>query len=290
LKVIEQIEALRKELDRARKAGQKIGLVPTMGYLHEGHLSLIDIARQKSDVVVMSLFVNPTQFGPNEDLNNYPRDFASDERLARERGTDIIFYPAVEEMYPSKQYTYVITEELSGILCGAYRSTHFRGVTTVVAKLFNIIQPDLAVFGQKDHQQAILLRKMVADLNFPIEIIMARIVREPSGLAMSSRNVYLNPAERRQAPVIYAALQKARIAVQKGETNAMKIKALIREEIARSSLAEIQYVEVVNNCDLASMTTIEPGTFAAVAVYYGRTRLIDNIYLMDEKPCGLDPV
>ena len=280
MKIIRKIAELRTEIARLRREGKRIALVPTMGYFHAGHLSLMKVASEKADVLVVSLFVNPTQFAPSEDLDQYPRDFDRDERLAREHGTNILFYPEVAEMYPDKQYTYIITEELAGILCGKYRPTHFRGVTTIVAKLFNIVLPDLAVFGQKDHQQAIIIRRMVEDLNFPVEIVVAPIVREADGLAMSSRNVYLSTAERRDAPRIQQALQGARTAVEAGERSADKIRTLIRTAIEQSDLAKLQYIEIVNDRDLASQERIEAGTFAAVAVYYGKTRLIDNIYLM----------
>ena len=280
MKIIRKITDLRTEISQLRREGKRIALVPTMGYFHAGHLSLMDVARERTDVLVVSLFVNPTQFAPTEDLDQYPRDFERDERLAREHGTAILFYPEVAEMYPAKQYSYVVTEELAGILCGKYRPTHFRGVTTVVAKLFNIVQPDLAVFGQKDHQQAIIIRKMVEDLNFPVEVVVAPIVREADGLAMSSRNIYLSPAERRDAPRIHRALQAARAAVDAGERSAARIHDLIAAEIGQSELAERQYIEIVSDRDLAGRARIEAGTFVAVAVYYGKTRLIDNIYLM----------
>jgi len=279
MQILTKIDEIRRELDKERHNGKKIGLVPTMGYLHEGHLSLVDTARQNVDVVVMSIFVNPTQFGPNEDLARYPRDFARDEKLARERGVDYIFYPEVAEMYPEPYFTYIVTEQMAKVLCGVSRPIHFRGVTTIVAKLFNIIQPDVAIFGQKDAQQAIIIRQMVNDLNFPIHIIVAPIVREPDGLAMSSRNVYLSPEERRQAPVIHRALVEAAQSVAQGQTDADAIAAQIRRTILTTSLARIDYVEIVDDRTLTPVKIIAPGTFVAVAVYYGKTRLIDNVYL-----------
>ncbi|MFH1214702.1 MAG: pantoate--beta-alanine ligase [Candidatus Neomarinimicrobiota bacterium] len=281
MQILTKIEDLRKELGVFRRKGQRIGLVPTMGYLHAGHLSLVDVAKDNADVIVMSIFVNPTQFGPNEDLARYPRDFARDERLARECGVDFIFYPEVPEMYPEPFFTYIVNEQMAQVLCGVSRPIHFRGVTTIVAKLFNIVQPDVAVFGQKDAQQAIIIRQMVADLNFPIRIIVAPTVRESDGLALSSRNVYLSPEERRQAPVIYSALTKARAAVRDGMNSATEIKELIRSTIATASLARIDYIEIVDDRTLTSVEIIQPGTFVAVAVYYGQTRLIDNIYLKE---------
>ncbi len=250
-----------------------------MGYFHDGHLSLMDRARGETDIVVVSIYVNPTQFGPGEDLNVYPRDFKRDEKLAIDRGVSIIFYPDNNEMYPEGYRTYVYTEELSQKLCGKTRTNHFRGVTTIVTKLLNIVQPDLAVFGQKDHQQAIILQRMVKDLNIPVKLVIAPIVREKDGLAMSSRNKYLSPEERRQATVLYKALQRAKKLVEGGENSAAEIKQQIIDKIETSPLANIEYVEIINNKDLTAVKTITEGTFAAVAVFYGQTRLIDNIIL-----------
>lgn len=281
MQILTKIEDIRQELLVIRTSAKKIALVPTMGYLHEGHLSLVDVAKVNADVVVMSIFVNPTQFAPNEDLMRYPRDIERDERLARERGVDYIFHPEVAEMYPDPYFTYVVTEQLAKVLCGISRPTHFRGVTTVVAKLFNIIQPDVAVFGQKDAQQAVIVKQMVRDLNFPIQIIVAPIVRESDGLAMSSRNVYLTPEERQQAPIIFKALQAARENVKNGLTDANQLRDQICKIIQTSPLARIDYVEIIDDQTLTPVETVKPGTFAAVAVYYGKTRLIDNIYLKE---------
>ncbi|MFA7565034.1 MAG: pantoate--beta-alanine ligase [Candidatus Neomarinimicrobiota bacterium] len=281
MQILTKIEDIRQELLVIRTSAKKIALVPTMGYLHEGHLSLVDVAKVNADVVVMSIFVNPTQFAPNEDLMRYPRDIERDERLARERGVDYIFHPEVAEMYPDPYLTYVVTEQLAKVLCGISRPTHFRGVTTVVAKLFNIIQPDVAVFGQKDAQQAVIIRQMVRDLNFTIKIIVAPIVREPDGLAMSSRNFYLTPEERQQAPIIFKALQAARENVKNGLTDANQVRDQITKMIQTSPLARIDYVEIIDDQTLTPVETVKPGTFAAVAVYYGKTRLIDNIYLKE---------
>ena len=277
MEIINKIDELRKVLNGYRRAGKVIGLVPTMGYLHEGHLSLIDVARKQSDVVVVSLFVNPTQFGPNEDLDRYPRDFERDERLARDRGADIIFYPDVGEMYPAPFFTYIVTEQLSKVLCGVSRPVHFRGVTTIVAKLFNIVQPDIAVFGRKDAQQAVIIQRMVTDLNFPVEIVVAPIVREPDGLAMSSRNKYLSDEERKQAPVIRRALRAALQLFQGGEKRADQIKYAVHRNIETAALANIEYIEIVDQTDLTSVETIEQGNLLAVAVRFGNTRLIDNL-------------
>jgi len=280
MQVIKKIDDLRVILGKYRKIGKRIALVPTMGYFHAGHLSLIDAIRKKADIVVVSLFVNPMQFGPGEDLVRYPRDFERDERLALERGADIIFYPEACDMYTELFSTYVVTDQLSEVLCGKSRPVHFKGVTTVVAKLFNIVQPDVAVFGRKDVQQAIIIQRMVADLNFPIEIIVAPIVREPDGLAMSSRNVYLSENERKQAPVIQAALQNALKTVKNGETSAEKIRQLVQHKIESAALARIEYIEVIRERDLQPVDRIEPGTFIAVAVWFGKTRLIDNLGLL----------
>ncbi len=282
MQIISTSAELRKELEPVRRAGRSIGFVPTMGFLHEGHLSLVDIAKQNADWVVVSIFVNPTQFAPHEDLDRYPRDLERDEKLLRQRATDILFYPAVNEMYPEPFYTYVTTEKLADVLCGGSRPTHFRGVTTIVAKLFNIVQPDIAVFGRKDAQQALIIKQMVRDLNFPIRIIVAPIVREPDGLAMSSRNVYLTPQERAQAPLIFQSLQAARQAVAAGELSSVHLSQIIAAGIKRSPLARIDYIAIVDE-HLESVTTVCPGTFAAVAVYYGKTRLIDNLTLLDDK-------
>jgi pantoate--beta-alanine ligase len=280
MEIIKTIPEMRSTLKKYRKEEQVIGLVPTMGYFHEGHLSLMDIARKKSDVLVISIFVNPTQFGPDEDLDRYPRDIERDEKLARERGVDYIFYPDEEEMYSPNFCTYVKNIELSNLLCGATRENHFRGVTTVVSKLFNIINPDLAVFGQKDHQQAIIIKRMVKDLNFPVEIVLGDIIREEDGLAKSSRNTYLTAKERQQAPIIYQALKEAKNMVDMGERSTEKLKKFIHDRIGSVELADIEYVEIVEDTMLESVDQIQPGTFAAVAVWFGDTRLIDNIILL----------
>lgn len=279
MRVVKTIDEIRKVVGASKKNGKRIGLVPTMGYFHEGHLSLIDTIRPHADVIVVSLFVNPTQFGPNEDLERYPRDFSRDERLAAERGADILFYPADETMYPQPFFTYVVAEKLSRVLCGKSRPTHFRGVTTIVTKLFNIVQPDVAVFGRKDAQQAIIIRRMTEDLNFPVKILTAPIVREPDGLAMSSRNTYLSAVERSQAPVIYQALRQAQAMTAGGIREAAVIRKAVREKIETAPLARIEYIEIVREADLEQVAQVEPGVFLAVAVWFGKTRLIDNAEL-----------
>ena len=279
MKVINDVRDMRRWSERQRLAGRRLALVPTMGYLHEGHLSLIRLARQRADVVVVSIFVNPTQFAPNEDLDRYPRDFERDEALCRQEGVDAVFYPSAQTMYPPHYKTYVITEELSRVLCGKSRPSHFRGVTTVVAKLFNIVRPHLAVFGQKDAQQLIIIKKMTADLNFDIDIIGAPIVREADGLAMSSRNAYLNKEERQQATVLYKSLQLARREAEQGNRSARDIKKKMTALIESAPLARIDYVELVDTQTLTAQERIKGETLAAVAVFFGKTRLIDNTVL-----------
>jgi pantoate--beta-alanine ligase len=247
-----------------------------MGYLHVGHLSLICIAKQRSDIVVVSIFVNPTQFGPKEDLKRYPRNLARDKKLARGAGCDVLFVPRTQDMYPSGYATYVTVEGLSQVLCGRSRPIHFQGVNTVVAKLFNIVKPHLAVFGQKDAQQAVILQRMTRDLNFDTRILVAPIVREKDGLAMSSRNVYLSTGERKQALVLSRALRKAKQMVSKGERKASVIKNAIIRLIHGAKDAVIDYVEVVHPETLEDLTLLEDRALVALAVKFGSTRLIDN--------------
>lgn len=277
MKVVKRIDEVRAAVRKARQEGKRIGFVPTMGYLHEGHLSLIDRAREMTDYVVMSIFVNPLQFGPNEDYDRYPRDLERDERMARQRGVDLLFTPDVAEMYPEPIKTTVHVADLSAPLCGASRPGHFDGVATVVLKLFNIVQPDYAFFGLKDAQQVAVVSRMVRDLNVPVTIVPCPIVREADGLAMSSRNVYLSPEERRQATVLYESLQWAKEAVATGLRDWEALKRGVRERIAQKPLAEIDYVDVLAYPDLVPPRGV-PGeqVLIAVAVRFGRTRLIDN--------------
>ena len=283
MKVITSITEMQQEADRLRESGKKIGFVPTMGYLHEGHLSLVREAKKHSDVIVMSIFVNPTQFAPNEDFEDYPRNFDRDRLLAEKEGCDIIFYPDAKEMYPDKYLTYVEVEKITRILCGASRPTHFRGVTTIVSKLFNIVKPHIAVFGQKDYQQAVVIKKMTSDLNFDIKIIIAPIVREQDGLAMSSRNTYLSPAEREQALVLYQSLKMAEAEILSGENNAEVIKQKIRQMINKKPDTLIDYVEIVDSETLEFQTSIKSDVVIALAVKVGKTRLIDNIIVKVKK-------
>lgn len=268
---------MRQASIQARAAGKTIGLVPTMGYLHEGHLSLLRLARRQSDILVCSIFVNPTQFGPNEDLDRYPRDYQHDEQLCAQEKVDWIFYPTADDMYPAGFKTYVQTEGLDSKLCGVSRPGHFRGVTTIVAKLFNLVQPQVAVFGQKDAQQFIILQKMVNDLNFDIEMIRGPIVREADGLAMSSRNKYLSPAQRKQAVVLHGALEKAAELIKRGEKSSKTIIQAMKKLIATADQARIDYVNIVDPDSLESVETVSDKYLIALAVYFGQTRLIDNI-------------
>lgn len=261
----------------ARRAGQSVGLVPTMGALHEGHLSLVRAARESSDIVAVSIFVNPTQFGPNEDLGKYPRSFERDcEMLARE-GVDFVFAPSVEEMYPRGAETWVTVEGLSEKLDGKSRPGHFRGVTTVVSKLFHIVEPDRAFFGQKDAAQVAVIRRMVRDLNFSVEIVVCPIVREPDGLAMSSRNAYLNPEERKMALALHRSLQQVRKLVESGQRDAATLASAGREELSRESGVRLDYFEIVDPETLEPVPNTSQGSLVAVAAYVGATRLIDNM-------------
>lgn len=259
---------------------QPVGFVPTMGYLHDGHLSLARRARAECASVVASIFVNPTQFGPNEDLSKYPRNLARDLELLKAVGVDLVWTPDPETMYPSGFQTWVSVDELTLPLEGSMRPGHFRGVTTVVAKLFNAVQPQKAYFGQKDAQQAAVIRRMALDLNFPIEIITCPIVREADGLAMSSRNVYLSPAERQAAVVLWRALTLAQAAFAAGERQAEALRQRVCQEIAAESLAQLQYVSCAQADSLAEIENFIDGrALLSLAVYFGRTRLIDNVIL-----------
>ncbi|WP_376790450.1 pantoate--beta-alanine ligase [Thermoflexus sp.] len=255
------------------------GFVPTMGYLHEGHLSLVRRARAENDHVAVSIFVNPTQFGPHEDYNRYPRDLERDLQLLTPLGVDLVFAPPVEEMYPPGFQTWVVVEEVSRPLEGAARPGHFRGVATVVTKLFNILQPERAYFGQKDAQQTVVIRRMVQDLNIPVEIVVCPTVREPDGLAMSSRNTYLGPEERRAATVLFRALQAAKARYEEGERDAERLRMVMREVIQAEPLARLDYVSVADPETLQELSRVEDRALLSLAVYIGKTRLIDNILL-----------
>ena len=276
MQVFDTVSALRQFLAAHRAASKRIGLVPTMGYLHAGHISLVRTARQECDVVVMSIFVNPKQFGPQEDFATYPRDMEGDLCQAREAGVDAVFAPAVEEMYPPGFLTEVSVRELTAPLCGTSRPGHFNGVTTVVAKLFNIVGPDRAYFGQKDYQQVTVIRKMVTDLHMPLEVITCPTVREPDGLAMSSRNAYLNPAERQAALVLWRALRLAEERLAQGERQGTRLATTLRDLIAQEPLARIDYVAVADPDTLWEVERLAGRVLVALAVYIGKTRLIDN--------------
>lgn len=276
MQIVSTVDAVREQVKKWREEGLSVGLVPTMGYLHEGHKSLIDKAVEQNDRVVVSVFVNPIQFGPNEDLATYPRDLDRDSALCENAGADLIFHPEKEDMYFDDFCTYVDMEELTKGLCGKTRPTHFRGVCTVVSKLFNIVKPDRAYFGQKDAQQLAVIRRMVRDLNFDLEIVGCPIIREEDGLAKSSRNTYLSPEERKAAVILHKGLVKGEELVKNGEKNAAKVAEAIREVIESEPLAKIDYVEIVDFDNIQTVETIEGPVLAAVAVYIGKTRLIDN--------------
>ncbi|QSQ08042.1 Pantothenate synthetase [Koleobacter methoxysyntrophicus] len=277
MKVIKSIPEVREAVKCAKKEGKTIALVPTMGYLHEGHISLVRIAGERGNFVVVSIFVNPLQFGPSEDLKEYPRDLNRDIMLLEREGVDLVFAPDVEEMYPEEQLATVEVKGLTEVMCGAYRPGHFTGVATVVMKLFNIVQPDIAVFGQKDAQQAAVIKKMVKDLNLPVEIIVGPVVREEDGLAMSSRNVYLNSEEREAALVLYRALKKGENLLDGGVRSAKTVIESIEKEFEKEPLARLQYVYICHPETLKEIINIEKGAMIAVAAFIGKTRLIDNI-------------
>ncbi len=276
MQVISSVAALRQHLGEQRMAGKQIGLVPTMGFLHDGHLSLVHAARQACDVVVMSIFVNPKQFGPNEDFESYPRDLERDLGLARDGGVDVVFTPDVSEVYPEGFQSEVSLRGLTNALCGASRPGHFDGATTVVAKLFNMVGPDRAYFGQKDYQQATVIERMVRDLNMPLTVVVCPIVRESDGVAMSSRNAYLSPAERLAAQVLSRAFHVAESRIADGERQAQPLKAALYEVIASEPLARIDYVAVCDPQTLAPVEVLPETVLVALAVHFGRTRLIDN--------------
>ena len=280
MELFEKIADMQAYLAEAKARGERIGFVPTMGFLHKGHLALIRCAREDDEVdrVVVSIFVNPLQFGPREDYRDYPRDLERDKELCLSGGTDALFVPAVEEMYPEGFATHVEVTGVTDILCGRSRPGHFRGVATVVAKLFNIVQPDSAYFGIKDAQQVVVIRRMVADLNFPVKVKVHPTVREEDGLAVSSRNVYLGPEERQAATVLYRSLKLAGEAIARGERDAARLKQFIEETITAEPLARLDYAEVVSWPDLKPIESLQPGeVLLAVAAYFGRARLIDNL-------------
>ena len=295
MRIISSAGVMQKLARRWQRQGIRVGFVPTMGYLHAGHLSLVHEARRrvgKTGKVVLSIYVNPTQFAPTEDLANYPRDLKCDLKLCRESGVDVVFTPNDAEMYPvgssrcddrtaqrtvpTNYSTYVVENKLSQTMEGAARPTHFRGVTTVVAKLFNLVLPDMAVFGQKDFQQAAIIKRMVTDLNFPVKIIVAPTLRENDGLAMSSRNKYLDAEQRAQAAILFHALQAAKAAVKKKSVSAVRLKSDLKEFFTAAPLARLDYVDFFNPETMEPVAQVKAGTQMALAVFVGKTRLIDN--------------
>jgi len=279
LKTCNTIRDMRAASRAARRAGMRLGLVPTLGALHEGHLSLIRAAKTSCPVVAASIFVNPTQFGPDEDLAKYPRPFERDRELLENEGVDLLFAPPVEEMYPSGAVTWVTVEDLSHKLDGRSRPGHFRGVTTIVTKLFHAVEPDAAFFGQKDAAQVAIIRRMVRDLNFPVDIVVCPIVREPDGLAMSSRNVYLDLQQRKQALVLQRSLMHVEQMAGAGEYNATRLIAAAKEVFAGEPAVRLDYFEIVDPDNLDPVNHVSKGALVAVAAFVGTTRLIDNILL-----------
>ena len=279
MKVLETIEQMRSACQAAKRAGKRLGFVPTMGALHEGHLSLVRAAKARCDVGAASIFVNPTQFGPNEDFSKYPRSFERDRQLLEKEGVELLFAPSVEEMYPRGAVTFVTVEGLSDRLCGKSRPGHFRGVTTVVSKLFHITQPDFAFFGQKDAAQVAIIRRMVRDLNLGVEIVVCPIVREADGLAMSSRNAYLSPQQRKSALVLSRSLAQVKKLFEQRERCTAKLSATGRQIFAEEPSVRLDYFEIVNPKTLEAVEHISDPALVAVAAFVGGTRLIDNILL-----------
>jgi pantoate--beta-alanine ligase len=280
LKTYNTIRDMRAASRAARRTGLRLGLVPTMGALHEGHLSLIRAAKASCQVVAASIFVNPTQFGPNEDLAKYPRPLERDRELLEKEGVDLLFAPPVDEMYPNGTPTWVTVEDLSDKLDGRSRPGHFRGVTTIVTKLFHAVEPDAAFFGQKDAAQAAIIRRMVRDLNFPVEIVICPIVREPDGLAMSSRNIYLDLQQRKQALVLQRSLMQVKQMDGAGEYNAARLIVAAKEVFVKEPAVRLDYFEIVDPDSLDPVNDVSKGALVAVAAFVGTTRLIDNILLL----------
>ncbi len=280
MRIIKTVKEMQEVADELRK-DKKIGFVPTMGYLHEGHLALVKKAREISDVVIASIFVNPTQFGPSEDLARYPRDFERDRKLLEQEKTDIIFSPDVNEMYPLEYSTYVQVRGLEDYLCGRTRTGHFIGVATVVAKLFNIVKPHFSVFGQKDYQQLKIIERMVRDLNMDLEIVPYPTVREPDGLAMSSRNTYLSPDEREKALLIYAAMKRVESLFKCGERDVSVLVKVVKQILSSKEGIEIEYITLSDAETLVEIEKIEKKAVLAIACRIGRTRLIDNTILTE---------
>ncbi len=282
MEIINDVQEMQQRCLAAREEGRRISFVPTMGYLHAGHRSLLEEGRKRGDLLVLSIFVNPTQFGQGEDFESYPRDLSSDAALAEAAGVDLIFAPEAQQMYPRGYATYVNVEGLTDTLCGASRPGHFRGVTTVVSKLFTIVQPHLALFGCKDFQQLAVIRRMTADLNLPVEIVGMPIIREADGLAMSSRNVYLSPSERSQALALSDSLRLAGKLASGGENSAATIIAAVTDRILREPSAHIDYIHICQKDTLVDQLVVGRDSVLLLAVKFGKTRLIDNAYLFEE--------
>lgn len=283
MKTFKTIREMKEAVREVKAEGKTVGFVPTMGFLHEGHLSLVRESLKKTDVTVVSIFVNPTQFGANEDFNEYPRDLRRDTKILEKEGIDYLFVPQVNMIYPEGYKTYVEVIDLQDKLCGLSRPGHFRGVCMVVLKLFNIVQPDVAFFGQKDAQQAILIKRMVKDLNLELKIEVLPIIREKDGLALSSRNTYLNPKERKAALVLSKSLKEAEILFSKGERESARIIARIKDWIAKEPLAKIDYVEIVSMDQLNPIERVKEKALVALAVFIGKIRLIDNTILQTKE-------
>jgi pantoate--beta-alanine ligase len=277
MRIITDISTLRKTLAHARARGKTVGFVPTMGYLHEGHAALMRQAKMEHDVCVVSIYVNPTQFGPTEDFKKYPRDIRRDSSVAKKEKVDIIFLPSDNTVYPQGYLTYIDVENLSSVLCGAYRPGHFRGVATVVARMLGMVRPDALYLGSKDAQQVAVISTMLRDLDVPVQVRVVPTVREPDGLAMSSRNVYLSPQQRREAKVLYQALQEAKTGIRAGERKASRVVSGIRRKIAGQTSGKIQYVACVQWPTLKPLTKLQDQVLIALAVCFGKTRLIDNV-------------
>ncbi|MBI0576113.1 pantoate--beta-alanine ligase [Neobacillus cucumis] len=279
MRVIPAVKEMQAEVLNQKGQGKSIGFVPTMGFLHEGHLSLIKKAREENDLVVLSIFVNPLQFGPNEDFSTYPRDFERDRALAESEGVDFLFYPSVEEMYPNPSSVTLVVQKRTDVLCGKSRPGHFDGVATVLAKLFHIVQPTRAYFGKKDAQQVAVVEGLITDLNFPVELVPVDIVREADGLAKSSRNVNLLPEDRKQAVVLHKSLMQAKKVMNEGERNPSTLISLIKEMITSESSGRIDYVEILSYPQLLPLERLEGKFIIALAVHFTNVRLIDNFIL-----------
>lgn len=279
METVTRIAELRKFLEAERSTGKSVGFVPTMGYLHDGHVALVREASKQCDVVVVSIFVNPTQFGPNEDFQAYPRDLQRDTKVCEREGVGYLFVPSEEEMYSSDFLTFVEVQELTEGLCGASRPGHFKGVTTVVAKLFNIVRPHKAFFGEKDAQQLLVVKKLVRDLNFDLEVVGVPAVREKDGLAMSSRNKYLDPKERKAAPVLFRSLSLANEKIAEGEREADKVKQAMKELLETEPLVTLEYLSICRTEDLKEIDKLSGDVLVALAARVGKARLIDNLFI-----------